>query len=469
MADEARASRQKAIADKKKRLEELKARRNKRSTAGAAGVSADANKAKSAASANLDDYIDGLLKVPAAKAVSSPAAEAPAAAPAPAAASGVGEAAADVSITEGDTSATPNNVAAEPAPAPLQSPVKQVETYTFGTQTEDDDFPPVEEYDDEDQYQAEPVEGENGPNAQEASHRNYAEEEHPPEVAKLLTAEEMEMEVSSAPFSSFLNDASKKVERVLGSSVMADLLVDYTGESGGAKRTQSKAIDGSKFLSSRQVYECPKWTATRDVTDMDWSPLHRELMLSSYHMQSSTSSLGRPMGSSAVAAVGPDDTPSASLAPRSGELQSDGLALVWSLAMPTRPEHIFTCGSPVISARFHPSESPLVIGGCQSGQVVVWDVRAGRMPVQKSSLTTTATGGKGHAHPICAMEIVEGGVRISSFKIFFSHSMMVHFNVSDFKCFSTFSDRIGHRCIRWSREFLVPRKPSRPSRVASGW
>lgn len=408
MADEARAVRQRAIADKKKRLEELKARRSQRSTTGTTGVTADTSKAKPSGSANLDDYIDGLLKVPAAQTVSTPVAEAPSA-PIPSE-----EAATDGIKAEVITAAssTPNNVAAEPAPAPSHVVVKQVETYEAGTQTEDDDFPPEEEYD-EDQYQAEPVEGEIDPNLQETSYRNYTEEESPPEEAKVLTAEEMEMEVTSATFSSFLNVASKKVERVLGSSAVADLLADYTGETGGAKRTQTKAIDGSKFLSSRQVYECPKWTSTRDVTDMDWSPLHRELMLSSYHMQSSTSSLGRPIGSSAVSAVGPGDTPSASLAPRSGELLSDGLALVWSLAMPSRPEHIFTCGSPVISARFHPSESPLVIGGCQSGQVVVWDVRAGRMPVQKSSLTTTATGGKGHAHPICAMEIVEGGVSLA--------------------------------------------------------
>mmetsp|Transcript_4132 Transcript_4132/g.9342 ORF Transcript_4132/g.9342 Transcript_4132/m.9342 type:complete len:414 (-) Transcript_4132:1041-2282(-) len=158
------------------------------------------------------------------------------------------------------------------------------------------------------------------------------------------------------------------------------------------------------------MYECPKWTASRDVTDMDWSPLHRELMLCGYHMPSSTSSLGQPIGSSAVKVVSPDDTPSDSLAPRNGELLSDGLALVWNLAMPNRPEHIFTCGSPVTTVRFHPTESTLIIGGCQSGQVVVWDIRAGRMPVQKSVLTTTVNGNsKGHTHPICAMEVIEGG------------------------------------------------------------
>lgn len=195
---------------------------------------------------------------------------------------------------------------------------------------------------------------------------------------------------------------------------MADLLVDYDGKSDAAKGGQAKTSDGSKYLFSRQIYECPKWTASRDVTDMDWSPLHRELMLCGYHMRTSSTTLAQPVGSSATKVVSPDDTPSDSLAPRSGELLSDGLALVWNLAMPNRPEHIFTCGSPVTTVRFHPTEASLIVGGCQSGQVVVWDVRAGRMPVQKSVLTTSASGNsKGHTHPICAMEIIEGGVSIT--------------------------------------------------------
>jgi dynein intermediate chain len=228
-------------------------------------------------------------------------------------------------------------------------------------------------------------------------------------IAKVLTAEEVEQELKTETFSSFLNIASKKVERVLNSTFLADLLVDYDGESNGKKRI--RASDGSTFLTSRQVYECSPWTQNREVTDMDWSPLHTELMLCSYHMSTTSQSLGQQKGSTAVKNISPDDSPSDSLAPRTGELMSDGLALVWNLAMPSRPEHIFTCGSPVTTTRFHPTESPLIIGGCQSGQVVVWDVRAGRMPVQKSSLVTTASGNsKGHTHPICSMQIVEGNV-----------------------------------------------------------
>lgn len=389
MADAARAQRQKALADKKRRLEELKARRSQRGTQTTAREAATA---KVEAVKNLDAYIDGLLKSPAAP---SAAAQTNAAQPV----------ASSPAVVNGGSKvpSTPAKVEATVTPEPVL-PVIKVETFEMGTQCNDDEFPPPSDHDQEEQEAEEADE-----QVQDSNQEIMPQDEEVQEEAKTLTAEEVEKELASETFSSFLNIASKKVERVLNSAGLADLLVDYDGESNGAKR--SRTSDGSKFLASRQVYECPQWTANRDVTDMDWSPLHTELMLCGYHMSATSPSLGQPKGSTAVKNVSPDDSPSASLAPRTGELMSDGLALVWNLAMPNRPEHIFTCGSPVTTVRFHPTESNLIIGGCQSGQVVVWDVRAGRMPVQKSSLVTTSSGNsKGHTHPICAMQIVEGGV-----------------------------------------------------------
>lgn len=385
MADEARSQRAAALEEKRRRLEELKARRNLRDTEPAAA------KAKSG---NLDEYIDGLLKT----SVPPPPLKEEPEQPTPEAAQP------RKTTSETAKEQTSDNVIAV-ATAPAPPPVKQVEKFTIATQTEEDDFPPGSEQDEEELpevngKQPETLDGQDG----------KEHEEETTAEPKILTEKEMEEQISTVPFSSFLNNASKKVERMLGTPVLADLLVNYVGETDGMEATE-KPSDGSRYVSAREVYQCAKWTATRDVTDMDWSPLHRELMLSSYHMPSSLSS---SLGSAALSAVSPDDTPSASLAPRSGELQSDGLALVWSLAMPSRPEHIFTCGSPVLTARFHPTEAPLVIGGCQSGQLVIWDVRAGRLPVQRSSMTTMVSS-KGHAHPICSMEIVEGGVSQQSY------------------------------------------------------
>lgn len=414
MADAARAQRQAALEAKKKRLEELKARRQQRANQNSISAQ-DAAKAKIAASSNLDDYIDGLLKVPGSAATSTRTTATSETMMSSVSPTENGSTAVD-SISKTSESATSSENKAADVSTPVQTTVVQIvkaETFEMGTQTAVDDFPLKADAGVEEDPQPPSQNDETqGRNLTEGTQNieSILEEEISAE-AKVLSTEEVEKELSSEAFSSFLNITSKKVERVLGSDLLANLLVDYDGGTDDKDRDYQKTSDGSKFLASRQMYECPKWTSSRDVTDMDWSPLHRELMLCGYHMPSSTSSLGQPVGSSAVKVVSPDDTPSDSLAPRNGELLSDGLALVWNLAMPNRPEHIFTCGSPVTTVRFHPTESTLIIGGCQSGQVVVWDIRAGRMPVQKSVLTTTEKGNsKGHTHPICAMEVIEGGV-----------------------------------------------------------
>lgn len=111
---------------------------------------------------------------------------------------------------------------------------------------------------------------------------------------------------------------------------------------------------------------------------------------------------------------------SASITKGAAATAVDGLVLVWNLAMSNRPEHIFTCWSPVVVCKFHPTDANLIIGGCQSGQIVLWDIRSGRLPVQKSSLGFITSGGsgnnsaKGHNYPITALEFIDGSVSYST-------------------------------------------------------
>lgn len=391
MADSAtRAQRAAALEEKRRKLEELKKRRNRRD-----------DDVKKTSSSNLDEYIDGLLGQPNNGGKPGEEEQVKADEAAPAGEKEQKSAAVSVDDNRSTQSSVASNVIAEAAPAP---PPKIIETFTVATQTEVEDFPETS-LDEEESGEKQPA-ATSDEQQVDGEHEAHVVQEEEPEP-KILTEKEIEKEVKAATFSSFINTASKKVERMLGTE-LSELLVDYIGETDGEK--QKKDADESRFLSSRQVYQCDKWTEGRDITDIDWSPMHRDFCLATYHMKGSVpSSLSK--GSAAVSAVSPNDTLSSSLTPRSGELQSDGLALIWSLAMPSRPEHIFTCGSPVTTGRFHPTESTLVIGGCESGQLVVWDVRAGRLPVQKSSLTTVAgASSKGHTYPINGMEIIEGGV-----------------------------------------------------------
>jgi hypothetical protein len=392
MADSAsRTQRAAALEEKRRRLEDLKKRRERRGE--------DTANVKASVTANLDEYIDGLLSQPTGGASD----EAP---------KDEENVTAQETVQKGEadedgksTQSAMSNVIADVAPTPIP---KVVETFTVATQTEDFEIASDRdiEQDEEDETEKEKPPKET---MDEITTPNVAEKD-----PKILTIKEIENEVTLQPFSSFINTASKKVERMLGTPIISEILADVVGEVDGKKISDTKDANADKFLSSRQVFECPKWTGGRDVTDIDWSQLHRDLVLSTYHVpMSAGSSAPLPKGSAATSALHPRDTLSSSLTPRSGELQSDGLALVWSLSMPSRPEHIFTCGSPVTSGRFHPTETTLVIGGCESGQLVVWDFRAGRLPVQKSSLTTVAgSSSKGHTHPIGSMEIIEGGVRV---------------------------------------------------------
>lgn len=386
MAD--RTARSKALEEKKRKLEELRARRARRETA-----PADAPRP----SANLDEYIDGLLQQSAPAKQNEVEAQAQAQAlvaeeAAATAAEGAPSSAGQTEASSGDSTA----VIAVAAPTP-QPKKPTVATFEFGTQTLDDDFPIDPEEDDEPAL-IDPTKPEGDVPEDSQEDENEALQHLEP---KLLTNEEKEKTVGKVPFSSFLNTASKKVERILGEPVLADLLVNFVGETDGAadanaEAKSASALDGSKYVSAKQVFTHVKWTTGRNVTDLDWSPLHRELMLSAHDIVPSTGTTTASGG--LLTAITPDVPPSSSLAPRSGELQADGLVLVWNLAMPSRPEHIFTCGSPVLAAKFHPTEAPLVIGGCQSGQLVIWDVRAGRLPVQRS----------GQGYPISAMEVTEG-------------------------------------------------------------
>lgn len=415
---ESREQRQKALEERRKRIADLRETRNRRVV--------DTARVQASVTANLDDYVADLLNEPA-----------------PVVTSAAGQfidTDQDTDTAAADSKGANNNkekdedeealaslqssssaAATVPTPTPA---IPKTETLEFGTQTEEpDELLMLEDTNNEDDNDQNIInDKEKEKDATDGNgNGNTALPTKNEKDPKFLSNEQVQKEVSTKPFSDFLNTTSKKVERLLGTPLLSDLLVDHVGQVPSSSANDNDAPkDERQFIANRKVYECHKWTSERDITDLDWSPLHRDCVLATYDRRGA-----RPAGSSssstiAVAAIAPHDTPSDSLTPRSGELQSDGLALIWSLAMPHRPEHIFTCGSPVTTGRFHPTEAPLVVGGCESGQVVVWDVRAGRLPVQKS--TFVVSGGssnsstnnkqvKGHAHPINTMAVLEGGVR----------------------------------------------------------
>lgn len=170
-----------------------------------------------------------------------------------------------------------------------------------------------------------------------------------------LSSEESTRIMESESFKTFFSKASRMMERALANNY--DCTIDYTGNDGGVENDDKKLLLKHTFKH--------KETNGRPVTSMSWSPKYSELFLASY--------------------ASADDPLS---------FDPDGMVHVWNTHMPSRPEYSFYCNSAVLAAQFHPSNSNLIVGACQSGQVVVWDTRENQYPVNRTSLSN------GHTHPI---------------------------------------------------------------------
>jgi len=449
-----RSERTAALEEKKRRLDALRARRTGRTLGSNVTSAVIASK-----TGNLDDYIDGLLNSP--PPIVAPPDAGPVISTDDAGAGagvgvgvsvgvgggGAGVAAGDQVIVAGDNEGSSISTHDKFRLVEPEAAGPKVETFAMSTQTEEDHFP-VQKNESDDDDDA------NKDDDDEDEHKNNDEEEDKenkenvsvassflPEP-KLLSPDQVNKEVANKQFSTFFTSASKKVERLLGANILSDLLVDDSTYSKPSDNSNTDDNDKANAAQERKKHSLitahisfsfPRWTQGRDITSIDFSPHHRgELMLASYHSPThntrtnTTSTSTSPTKqsnqshtqSTAVPLLTPNPTPSSTLRPRSNieMTRADGLCVLWNLTMPSRPEHIFTCGSPVLQARFHPTEPTLVIGACHSGQVVVWDTRSGRLPVQRSSLNVFNGGGTGakgtvtgHVHPVVGMELLDGG------------------------------------------------------------
>jgi dynein intermediate chain len=68
-----------------------------------------------------------------------------------------------------------------------------------------------------------------------------------------------------------------------------------------------------------------------------------------------------------------------------------------------------------MTAKFFPYSNNTVIGGCFSGQLVIWDFREKTMPVQRSGMS-----GQGHKYPVCSINVV--GTQMTNNVVSFSNN-----------------------------------------------
>lgn len=192
--------------------------------------------------------------------------------------------------------------------------------------------------------------------------------------ARALTNEELNAVTSSEDFMNFVERSSKVIERALDQEY--DILADYalTGANGfdddDDEYSTSRGKGRRRVKEVTQFYD-ERWSKKRMVSDINFSPKFPELVLAAY-----------------------TKNPSAPHEP-------DGLVQVWNMHLHDRPEYVFHAQSDVLTAKFSPFHPNLIVGGCYSGQVLLWDTRMKSSPVQKTPLT-----GSGHTHPIYSVDIV---------------------------------------------------------------
>ena len=199
---------------------------------------------------------------------------------------------------------------------------------------------------------------------------------------KRVSDEERILFENDEEYISFLSQNTRVVERVMKHNFASpDLYIDY------GKRTENKNIGTTSRAEKVKLIwtaSSDQWTKDRVVTDIRWSPHHRELFLTAHNKRRQATNF----------VDGLVNTGNNSNAP-------NGIVCVWSTFMvQERPEYIFTCQSDVETAIFHPFSSRQIIGATYSGQIIIWDLCANSAPIQRSQLFSHA-----HTEPVFSIAV----------------------------------------------------------------
>lgn len=258
---------------------------------------------------------------------------------------------------------------------PVSIAPAEINSYSKSIQVDPEELAPVQHEDDvTNDDELPPIEAESEVTSSEPEKDAPALEPEPaPEPEKVELTDEQKADIVAKPeFSSFLENASRVIERVL--SMPYDPTFDYVPE----EDDESANVQGAPITINESVEWTHKMTEGRVVTAMDWSPVNPEWLCAAYNENPNTPEV------------------------------PDGVVMVWSTKQKFRPEYIFECQSSVLSVSFSEYSPSLIAGGTYSGQVVLWDIRTSRRtpvsekrtPVQRSNINSSS-----HTHPVFCLNI----------------------------------------------------------------
>jgi dynein intermediate chain len=195
-----------------------------------------------------------------------------------------------------------------------------------------------------------------------------------------LSATEATAIQNAPPFRSWFSRAALHMERALSlqENLSYDFTIDYTADDVG--ESDASRVKPHKFIA-KCTFADHNTTLSRPVSAIDFSPKYPELMLAAY-AQVDTDDTG---------AIGTDGWEGSSAA---------GTVCIWNAHLSSRPEYVFTADSSVLTAFFHPTNPRTIIGSTVSGQLLMWDTRSKSTPVHRTSLTHS------HVTPVYACSLL---------------------------------------------------------------
>ena len=188
-----------------------------------------------------------------------------------------------------------------------------------------------------------------------------------------MTEEEKEKEIKNnkEEIDEFLKMKKRYMERAINEDDLYNMFLNDDQEYQASLQENENLIH-----PLMEFYD--KDTEKRTISALEWSLKYPELLLSCYSKRS-------------------DDF----------YAEQHGLIHIWNLANKKEPEFTFKNQAEITSAIFHPYNPKLIIGGTETGVVMIWDTRGKQTPIYKTPLGVGgSSGSKSHTGDITCLGVI---------------------------------------------------------------
>ncbi|OMJ85169.1 hypothetical protein SteCoe_13560 [Stentor coeruleus] len=202
--------------------------------------------------------------------------------------------------------------------------------------------------------------------ANERTGKAETKEEEVAEAAKPkeMDPEEAEVLIGTKEFGEFFNRCSFVVEKALEEkyNVIEDFILQQKVEDPFDQKGKMKLLQMLHFKDE-----------DRCISSLDWSAHFDDTIVASYIK-----------------------------AELSETKLAHGVINIWHLEDPSVPKHTLYSQSSITQAQIYPNDPNILLGGSYTGQLLIWDLRAKALPIQRSPALN-----KGHTFPVIGISFAE--------------------------------------------------------------